>query len=60
MRYFVTAPVPGGDAWWLVHDSQAHLYGEEDNFSVATFSAKMPGAEAAARGLCDKLNRNAA
>jgi len=55
-RYFVRPPIEGGDAWWLVNDRLGHLIGEEDNFTIASFSKKLPRAEREARGLCDRLN----
>lgn len=52
-RYFITPPVDGGYAWWDVCDSRSEVM---PNFAVATFFKDLPGAEAAARALCDQLN----
>lgn len=60
MRYIITAPVPGGEDWWRVADTQAQEYGQEDNFAVAEFFGKMPNAEQEAQGLCDRLNAHQA
>jgi hypothetical protein len=60
VRYRVTPPVPGGYDWWNVIDTRAEEYGQEDNFAVAEFFAKIPNAEQEAQGLCDRLNAHQA
>ena len=53
MRYFVTKPADDmGRNYWYVRDSQM-----DEQWAVASFWGKMPGAEREARGLCDRLNR---
>jgi hypothetical protein len=52
-RYIVTHPVPQGYAWFRVADTQSDVM---PNFEVATFYKDMPGAEAEANDLCERLN----
>lgn len=52
-RYMVTEPVPGGYAWWNIRDTESKVM---PNFSVASFSIHMPGAEHEARRICANLN----
>ena len=54
MNYFVTGPVPGGNAWWEVHAMTGYEY---ENFIVASFFRDLPEAEKLANDLCDKLNK---
>lgn len=56
MRYIIIPPVPDGDAWWYVNDTQSEIY---PNFTMATFYRECPNAEAEARALCDRLNEAA-
>jgi hypothetical protein len=62
MRYIVTAPVPGGFAWWRVADTFTVEQGNamRENFGVADFFRDLPNAEQEARALCDRLNAHQA
>lgn len=52
-RYILDPPVPNGEAWWDIADTESEI---EPNFEVASFSIHMPNAEQEARSLCDRLN----
>lgn len=60
MRYIVTKPVPGGNAWWRVADTFSAEQGNpmHENFGVADFFRDMPNAENEARELCNRLNQH--
>ena len=53
-RYFITKPVENGYAYWDVRDSKS---GVMENFAVATFYKRLPGAERAARAYCEQCNK---
>lgn len=52
-RYCVTAPIPHGNAWWGIADTQSTVM---PNFGVANISIHMPHAEREIHKLCDRLN----
>ncbi len=52
-RYVVTPPIPEGNQWWYVVDTESDLM---PNFQVASFFAGMPNAGREAAGLCGRLN----
>lgn len=52
-RYIVTEPVPHGNAWWRVADTQNK---HTENQTMADFFRDMPNAEQEARALCQRLN----
>lgn len=56
-RYVVTEPVPNGNAWWRVADTQNK---ETVNQTMADFFKDMPNAEHEARALCQRLNEGRA
>lgn len=53
LRYFVTAPVPHGFAWWGVADNRSTLM---PKFEVAAMHKDMPNAEKEIRALAERLN----
>lgn len=53
MRYILTPPVHGGNAWWQVHDVQSKD-GEAD--VVADVRVDAPDAEQVARGILERWN----
>lgn len=56
MRYILTPPVHGGNAWWEIHDTE-HPSGQP-NVILATFRTDMPYAENFARRTEWLLNGN--
>lgn len=55
-RYYVTGPTDrGGSYYWHVRDSR-----DTEKWAVAWFWGNLPGAEAEARSLCDRLNKREA
>lgn len=53
-RYLLTAPTPGGNAWWDIHDTESVVFAVND--SVASFAESLPNAQAEATALCYRLN----
>ena len=52
-RYALTAPVPHGEQFWLIHDTEKEL-------ELACISAHFPDAERVARDLLFKLEESTA
>ena len=53
MRYIVTEPVPGGEAYYFVADTESPVY---PNFGLVSISEHTPDAGKLAREICDRLN----
>lgn len=53
-RYIVSGPVPGGDQWYRIADTQSPHY---PNFAVAQFSPDLDFAQREADELCRRLNK---
>ena len=55
-RYFITEPVPRGEEWYQIHDSQSQSYYREENFAVITIFKDVPDAQELIQELCGMLN----
>lgn len=56
-RYIVSGPVPSGDQWYRIADTQSPHY---PNFAVAQFSPDLDFAQREADELCRRLNKGEA